>query len=295
MSESVACAGCLRRSWLLAALSPYMERHVAGDADEALRLVGLGDEELANIVAPRAAEQVLARAAACGEDWFAERLAEAACWAVCRHSDLFPVGLLQAVCSPPALFGRGSLILFCRSPETMVSIVGSGLETSYGWRAARTLARECATAGLTVVGDMSRMVGTFAQEGALDVGPTVAVLAGGPDIAFDAGLRHLYERIAAGGAVVSELPPGVPSTRWAVAARERILASISQMTVVVEPITPPTHASAVGLAGWLDRGVGAVAAPLCREPAGGTVAELTGGRAVVVEDGGDVLTLLLDL
>jgi DNA processing protein len=295
MSESIACVDCLRRSWLLAALSPYMERHVAGDADEALRLVGLGDVELARAVAPKVARHALAQVVSYDEVWFRARLDHAACWAVCRHSDLFPKGVLQAECPPPALFGRGSLALLSRSPDTMVTIVGAEITTGDGRRAARDLARECAGVGLTVVGDMQDPVAAWVHRAALEVGHTIAVLACGPDLDIGPHRHNLQKKVVGKGAVVSELPPGTPVSRWALAARERILASISQMTVLVEPIVPPTRASAVGLAGWLGREVGAVSAPLCQEPAGGAVAELTQGCAREVESGSDVLAAVFEL
>jgi DNA processing protein len=62
----------------------------------------------------------------------------------------------------------------------------------------------------------------------------VAVLAAGPERAYPASKRHLHSRIRAAGAVVSELPPGTTARRWSFPARNRIIAAIAAMTVVVE-------------------------------------------------------------
>ena len=62
----------------------------------------------------------------------------------------------------------------------------------------------------------------------------MAVLAGGADVPYPARNRRLHRQVAAAGCVVSELPPGFTPHRWAFVARNRIIAGLAAMTVVVE-------------------------------------------------------------
>jgi hypothetical protein len=103
MSETDACPECLRRSWLLGLLGPYIERsspHVPG-------LLALPDAELVAKVAPERATELLAAVEAKSEGQLGEALRAADCWAVCRHSDRFPEALRHIDDAPKALIGRG--------------------------------------------------------------------------------------------------------------------------------------------------------------------------------------------
>ena len=56
----------------------------------------------------------------------------------------------------------------------------------------------------------------------------------GADVPYPRSKRALHRRIAAAGCVVSELPPGCPPVRWGFPARNRIIAALAAMTIVVE-------------------------------------------------------------
>src|SRR5207249_818891 len=64
--------------------------------------------------------------------------------------------------------------------------------------------------------------------------PPVAVLAGSAEVPYPAGGRRLHEEVARRGAVVSELPPGTVARRWCFVARNRIIAALSAVTVIVQ-------------------------------------------------------------
>jgi len=79
MQNSDACSECLRRSWLLSLLGPYLEKVPTKlTAQSSPGLLGLGDTELVEAIAPKVAEQLLGRIAALDESWFAEALDELA-------------------------------------------------------------------------------------------------------------------------------------------------------------------------------------------------------------------------
>lgn len=295
MQISDACPECLRRSWLLSLLGPYLEKATIGSA--ALTSPGplsLGNEELVEALAPQAAEQLLGRIAALDEAWFVETLDDSDCWALCRHSDRFPVGLRDGADAPWALIGRGDIGLLERlQPQRAVTIVGSRRATSYGREVARDLAREVASAGVIVISGLAFGIDACAHRGALDAGaPTIAVLGCGPDTAYPVAHRGMWRRIAETGAVISELAPGSTPWRWSFPARNRVMAALAGMTVVVEAAARSGSLVTADVAADLGRDLGAVPGPVTSRASNGPN-ELLAGGACLVRDGQDVLDAML--
>ena len=143
--------------------------------------------------------------------------------------------LLRAIYDPPTrLYVRGGAEddLLARPA---VAIVGARACSSYGAQVARRLGREFAGAGLVVVSGLARGIDGEAHRGALESGgATVAVLGCGIDRDYPAAHRELAERIRADGLVVSEYEPGVEPAPWRFPARNRIIAGLSAVTVVIE-------------------------------------------------------------
>ena len=90
---------------------------------------------------------------------------------------------------------------------------------------------------------------------------TIAVLAGGADRPYPASHRRLYTGIRSAGLVVSELPPGVRPRRWMFPARNRIIAALSTITVVVQARPRSGALVTARHAAQLGRRVGAVPGP----------------------------------
>jgi len=164
--------------------------------------------------------------------------------------------------APFCLYVRGPLNLNTASSRA-VSIVGARAATSYGEHVAAELAAGCADRHVTVVSGAALGIDAAAHRGALAAtGPTIAVLAGGVDRAYPPRNELLISRIAAAGALVSEVPPGASPTRWRFILRNRIIAALSQATCVVEA---GSRSGATGTANWADRlglPVGAVPGPV---------------------------------
>jgi len=294
-SEPRACVGCLRRSWLLAALGPYIEKIATGSVGRrSPELLRLGNEDLAEVVAPKDGERLIAGVAAREEAWFAEKLVEAGCWAICRHDDRYPPGLTDATDAPWALVGRGDLSLLCDlEPGAAVTVVGSRRASGYGRQVARDLARELTAAGLVVVSGLAFGIDACAHRGAIDAGgPTIAVLGCGPDTSYPAAHRSLWARIAEIGVVISELPPGATPWRWSFPARNRVMAALAGMTVVVEATARSGSLITADLAAELGRDLGAVPGPVTSRASAGPN-ELLAGGACVVRDAQDVLDAML--
>ncbi len=294
MAEPGACLDCLRRSWLLALLGPYVERLATGEPGaRSPELLRLGNEDLVAAAAPKVAAQLLGRIAALDRAYLETELAAAGCWACCRHGDLYPAGLRDAADAPWALIARGDpLLLAGLEPFGAVTIVGARRATSYGREVARELGRELATAGMVVVSGLAFGIDGCAHRGAIDAGRTVAVLGCGPDVAYPAAHRSLWRRIGEEGLILSELPPGASPWRWTFPARNRIMAALASMTVVVEAATRSGSLITADLAADLGRDLGAVPGPVTSRASAGPNQLLAGG-ACLVRDAQDVLDAML--
>lgn len=294
MAEPRACPDCLRRSWLLALLGPYIERIATGEpGSRSAELLRLSNEDLVEVAAPHVAEHLLGRVAALPERQIEEELRAAQCWACCRHGELYPEPLGDAADAPWALIGRGDPALL-DGLETFgtVTIVGARRATSYGREIARELGRELASAGMVVVSGLAFGVDACAHRGALDGGRTIAVLGCGPDVAYPASHRSLWRRICEEGLVLSEFPPGATPWKWTFPARNRIMAALAGMTVVVEAATRSGSLITADLAADLGRDLGAVPGPVTSRASAGPNNLLAGG-ACVVRDAQDVLDAML--
>ena len=135
---------------------------------------------------------------------------------------------------PVALWVRGPAGLAAAS-ERAVAVVGARAATSYGVHLAGEFGAGLAGAGATVVSGAAIGIDAAAHRGALACdGTTVAVLACGVDRAYPAAHGTLLDRIAGSGLVVTEYPPGSVPARHRFLVRNRLIAALSDGTLVVE-------------------------------------------------------------
>jgi DNA processing protein len=142
----------------------------------------------------------------------------------------YPASLSELALPPAAIYVRGRL------PEgPAVTIVGSRRMDLYGREVAEWFGRELAAAGAVVVSGFARGIDAAAHRGALAApeGRTVAVLGCGLAVDYPRGHARLGDEIAARGALVSEFPPDTQPAQWQFPVRNRILAALSQATLVV--------------------------------------------------------------
>lgn len=152
--------------------------------------------------------------------------------AVTREDPTYPAALLDLPDAPSRLYARGT---FAVAAPPAVAIVGTRNATPYGLRVARTLATACARAGICVVSGLARGIDRVAHEAALEVdGRTVAVLGTGPDVYYPPRHRTLQEAIASQGLVLSEFPSGSTGHGGAFPRRNRLIAALAEVTVIVE-------------------------------------------------------------
>ena len=286
-----ACDGCLRRTALLARLAPHVER-ARRERRRLGELLALPDEQLVAVLTGARRAAVERAREAFDPDRARERLAATGVGAVCRHDARYPPRLLEAGDAPAVLHVAGDverLAALVEQAAPAVAVVGARRAGADSLQVARGLARGLAAAGVTVVSGMALGVDSAAHAGALEVGgPTIAVLAGGADVTYPASKRALHRDIVRTQAAVSELPPGVKPFRWCFPARNRTIAGLASMTIVVEAAERSGSLITAELAQELGRAVGAVPGPVTAPRWAGSNALLRDG-AVVIRDAQDAL------
>ena len=116
-----------------------------------------------------------------------------------------------------------------------VAVVGTRGPTEYGTRMARAISTSLARAGVCIISGMARGIDAAAHRAALEVGGrTVAVMGTGIDVPYPVAHRELHRTLAERGLVVSEYGSGVRAHRGAFPRRNRIIAALAPVTIVVE-------------------------------------------------------------
>jgi DNA processing protein len=295
VSGVLACASCLRRTWLVAELAGSIE--IARRDKRRLReILALPDDELLVAVAGRRATTIADSLERLDVDDLRAAVGDSGLRAVCRHQRDYPDRLRDLHDAPALLLVAGDLArvvgLVGASLEAgppAVAVVGTRRASPEGLEVARALGRGLAAAGVTVVSGMALGIDSAAHAGALEAGGrTVAVLAGGADVPYPLSKRRLYEAIVAKGCVVGEMPPGFAAMRWCFPARNRTIAALAGMTIVVEAARRSGSLITAEIASDLGREVGAVPGPVTAWRASGTNALLRDG-ATLVRDARDAL------
>lgn len=152
----------------------------------------------------------------------------------------YPARLAELALPPPVLEIAGASAPLFRTataePPSAVAIVGSRHATPYGLEVAFWLARELALQGVVVISGFARGIDAAAHQGALaaEHGRTVGVLGCGLSCDYPKGHRELGERIRARGALVSEFPCALRPSPGNFPVRNRIIAALAEITIVVE-------------------------------------------------------------
>lgn len=144
----------------------------------------------------------------------------------------YPSALLEISDYPPVLYLKGNL----GDLRTAIGVVGTRKMTGYGAEVCERITSDLVVYGAVIVSGMARGIDTVAHRTALENdGKTIAVLGCGVDVIYPYQNRELYHKIIeSGGAVVSEVPPGVGVTRGAFPLRNRIISGLSKGVVVIE-------------------------------------------------------------
>ena len=163
---------------------------------------------------------------------------------------------------PLALWVRGNGPLATVGLRS-VAVVGSRAATAYGEHIASELSYGLAQRDVVVVSGGAYGIDAAAHRGALAAGgSSVLVSAGGLDRPYPSGHRHLYDRTAEQGVLVSERPPGSAPHRQRFLSRNRLIAALGTATLVVEAAHRSGALNSAGYARDLGRPVLAVPGPV---------------------------------
>lgn len=147
--------------------------------------------------------------------------------------ELYPVSLQDLFDPPLVLFATGRVGLLQSAPR--MSIVGTRRASSYGMEACKWVASTLVRSGVTVVSGMALGIDGTAHTAALaDEGQTIAVLGCGVDISYPQSHRTLHREIAESGLIVSEYAPGSEAAKHRFPERNRIIAGLSETTIVIQ-------------------------------------------------------------
>lgn len=286
-----ACDACLARAWLLARLGGHLETS-RGQIDEALALAPF---DLIAAVGGREAERVALEFDRLEVEPLRGAARRAGLETICVCHPEYPAALRELSAPPSVLHVTGGLErALCELARESVAVVGARAASAYGIEVARSLARGLAASGVAVISGMARGVDCAAHAGALEVpggARTVAVLPGSAGRPYPASMRGLHRRIVTAGCAISELGPGAEIRRWTFPARNRLIAALARLTVVVEAGARSGSLVTAAIAARLGRAVGAVPGRVTSAQAQGTN-ELLAGGAVLIRDAQDVLDVL---
>ena len=173
-----------------------------------------------------------------------------------------------------------------------VAIVGTRRCTAAGAAVARELGHDLGAAGVGVVSGLALGIDGAAHRGSMRAdGPTIGVVATGLDVVYPRRHADLWHQVATRGVLVSEAPLGTSGERWRFPSRNRLIASLAQVVVVVESGITGGSMSTVDAA--VDRGVTVMAVPgPVRSPASAGSNQLLADGCGVVRDATDVLVAL---
>lgn len=194
-------------------------------------------------------------------------------------SALYPSSLQDLAYPPASLFLLGEE---SHLAAPMIGIVGTRDPSPYGLRTTRALSASLSRAGACIVSGMARGIDAAAHRSALDEsGRTVAVLGTGIDVPYPAGHRELHRVLAERALVVSEYGPGVRAHRGAFPRRNRIIAALCPLTIVVEAGHRSGALNTASQALELGRIVASVPGPIDSPQSEGTNQLIRDGASVI--------------
>ena len=176
-----------------------------------------------------------------------------------------------------------------------IALVGSRDSTAYGSAVTGDLAYSLAQRGFTIISGGAYGIDAHAHRaalaGATEGLPTIAVMAGGVDRFYPAGNEDLLRTVANQGAVLAEVPPGSAPTRYRFLQRNRLIAALAAVTVVVEARWRSGALNTAHHAETLGRAVGAVPGSVHSANSAGCHRLLREGGAVCVTDAAEIAEL----
>lgn len=206
----------------------------AGDPEDVLHRVIHGDSVVSSL--PDDIRRLWSHVAPLRLREISDRYETAGVSVVVHGDEGYPAALAHDPVAPAVLFVRGDLGVL---HQRRVAIIGTRHATQRGRWLARRWGRELAELGVCVVSGLARGIDAHAHVGVLDASHDMAcgpagVVASGLDVPYPAEHRQLWARVAEHGVLMSESPPGTAPEQHRFPLRNRILAGLAEVVVVVE-------------------------------------------------------------
>lgn len=161
-----------------------------------------------------------------------ERCEQSGTWVVTERDPHYPALFADDGARPAVLFGRGSLDAI---NARRVAIIGTRNATAFGRHFARTLGAELARERVAVVSGLARGIDVASHLGAVNAGGVpVGVVASGLDVVYPREHKNIWRQVGETGLLITEAPPGTPPERFRFPQRNRVIAQLAEILVVVE-------------------------------------------------------------
>ncbi len=217
----------------------------------------------------------------------------------------FPAKLVGDQQVPPVLFCKGSKELVRAGADVsslaildslchpMVSIIGTRNCSHYGRECAYQLGYDLSSCGVSVISGLAQGIDGAAHRGALDANQAfpIGVVASGLNLIYPSQSRDIWNLISERGILLSEYPLGAPAQKWHFPARNRIIAALSDVVIVVESRRAGGAMHTVNAS--TSRNIQVMAVPgSIRSPVSQGTNDLIYDGALMVRDATDVLVAL---
>ena len=207
-----------------------MTREAGGGEEGARNLYEMPERDLQRIARDRTLE-VLRKARNQEPEQIDEKIREEGISFTSFADGNFPARLKDIPNPPYGIFCRGSL----PKDAPSCAIIGTRAASPYGIEMARMFAKGLSENGVQVVSGMARGIdGIAGREALRERGGSFAVLGSGVDVCYPREHEDLYRELCSKGGVLSEYPPGSMPDRGHFPARNRIIAGLSDIVLVVE-------------------------------------------------------------
>lgn len=162
-----------------------------------------------------------------------ERIQKSGIGFISIDDERFPARLKHLDDCPLCIYIKGKLP---KEERPSVGMVGARACSGYGREYALKFSRAMAQKGIQIVSGMAIGIDSICAGGAIEMnGTTFAVLGSGIDVIYPRdNIELYYQIIATGGGIISEYPPGTPPLAWQFPHRNRLIAGLSDMLIVIE-------------------------------------------------------------
>lgn len=204
-------------------------------------------------------------------------------WDVERGNENYPTNLLDLQDPPKKLYGRGSVEVL-RRPS--ISVIGARRATPYGLAVAEMAGRIAAESDIVLVSGGARGCDSAAARAALDAGGKTVVVSGcGADLVYPKSSADVFSRaVSTGGAVISLDEWGTPPRRYAFPRRNRLIAALSEATMIVEAGLRSGTMSTASIAMDLGRRLYAVPGSILAPESAGANRLIADGASIIASE-----------